>query len=181
MIREVLTGDRISLRRLTRKDSLILFRAIRDSIPSLHPWMPWATLSYQESDTLAYLAWTEKAWEDKSDFSFGIFDNEIGNLTGGCGLNQFDWLNLKANAGYWVTSARTGSGIATEAARLVVQFGFSDLGLHRIEILASSENLASLSVARKTGAAYEARLKDRVLLNGKWHDGDLFSLINPET
>ena len=81
------------------------------------------------------------------------------------------------NLGYWVRSSRVKHGIATAAALLLADFGFKELKLNRIEILAAVENHASQRVAAKAGAMREGILRNRLLLHGKIHDAVIFSLI----
>jgi RimJ/RimL family protein N-acetyltransferase len=72
-----------------------------------------------------------------------------------------------ANLGYWVRTSETGRGIASKATRLVAQFGFAELGLQRIEILAAVGNVASQRVAEKAGAVRECVARKRLLINGE--------------
>ena len=93
------------------------------------------------------------------------------------GLNFFNRVHQVANLGYWVRTSATGRGVATKAAHLVARFGFAQLGLHRIEILAAVDNIASQRVAEKVGAVREGVLRKRLLINGESLDAVMFSLL----
>lgn len=93
------------------------------------------------------------------------------------GLNFFNRVHQMANLGYWVRTSAAGRGIATQAARLVARFGFDQLGLHRIEILAAVDNIASQRVAEKVGAVREGVLRKRLLINSESRDAVMFSLL----
>ena len=82
-----------------------------------------------------------------------------------------------ANLGYWVRTNSVGRGVATSATRLAARFGFEELGLHRIEIVAAVENIASQRVAEKAGALREGLLRKRLLIRGESQDAVLFSLL----
>jgi len=82
-----------------------------------------------------------------------------------------------ANLGYWVRTSAAGRGVATRAARLVARFGFAQLDLHRIEILAAVDNIGSQKVAEKAGAVREGVLRKRLLINGESQDAVIFSLL----
>ena len=71
---------------------------------------------------------------------------------GGCGLNQIDHANGRANLGYWVRSSAVGRGVATAAVQLVRQWGFEQTSLLRLEVVIAVGNLASHRVAEKAGA-----------------------------
>ena len=94
---------------------------------------------------------------------------------GGVGLNFINRVHQVGNLGYWVRSSETGKGVASRAARLAAQFGFAQLGLHRIEILAAIPNLASQRVAERAGAVREGVLRKRLLIRGVPHDAVLFT------
>ncbi len=93
------------------------------------------------------------------------------------GLNFFNRVHQMANLGYWVRTSAVGRGTATLAACLVARFGFAQLGLHRIEILAAVDNIASQRVAEKVGAVREGVLRKRLLINGESHDAVMLSLL----
>ena len=54
-------------------------------------------------------------------------------------------------SGYKLDAAYTGKGYMTEAVRLVVEYAFTQLGLHRIEANVMPRNTASLRVVKKNG------------------------------
>ncbi len=84
-----------------------------------------------------------------------------------------------AKLGYAIHADHWGNGYASEAARSLVNFGFAELGLHRITAAIGPDSLASVAVAGKVGMEYEGRLRDHVFTNGGWRDSLLYSIINP--
>ncbi len=66
---------------------------------------------------------------------------------------------------------------ATRAVRLLARFGFEELGLGRIEIVAAVGNKASQRVAEKAGAHREGVLRRRLCLHDEYHDAVMYSLI----
>ena len=111
-------------------------------------------------------------------YSFGIFDQENEQrFLGGVGLNFINRVHQFGNLGYWVRTSETSHNVAPIGGRLVSQFGFEELGLHRIEILAAISNVASQRIAEKIGAAREGVLRKRLLIRGESHDAVLFSLV----
>ena len=98
----------------------------------------------------------------------------IGGVIGVNDLNQRDRF---ANLGYWVRSDLVGRGMATAGAKLVANYAFDFLDVHRLEIFMSVENDASQAVAEHLGARYDGRLRGRLLLDGRYHDAHLYSLL----
>jgi RimJ/RimL family protein N-acetyltransferase len=113
-------------------------------------------------------------------YSFGIFDRNSGRFLGGVGLNFINRVHQFGNLGYWVRTTAAGKGVASKASRLVARFGFEELGLHRIEILAAVSNIASQRVAKNIGAVREGILRRRLLIRGESYDAVMFSLVRED-
>ena len=116
------------------------------------------------------------AFEEGTEFEFVIASDE-GHYLVGCGLNRIDTLNRRANLGYLVKSSAVGRGAATAATCLLVEWGFANTELHRLEVIVSTRNTASLRVAEKAGAVREGVLRNRLLLAGEWHDAVMHSFV----
>lgn len=85
-----------------------------------------------------------------------------------------------AKLGYAIARAHWGRGYATDAARVLVDFGFTRLGLHRITAAIGPDNAASTAVVTRLGFTREGRLRDHVHTNGAWRDSELHSVLNTE-
>jgi len=173
-------GD-ILVRAVEITDEQALFEAVRESIPEVSPWLGWCHEGYSIDETRDFLrSRADKAQGDEW-YSFGVFDrNKGGRFLGGIGLNFINRVHQFGNLGYWVRTSAAGRGVASKAARLVAQFGFEELGLHRIEILAAISNIASQRVAEKIGAVREGVLRKRLLIRGEPHDAVMFSLVRAD-
>ena len=92
-------------------------------------------------------------------------------LIGGIGLNNVVWgAFCSAFLGYKLDAAYTGQGYMTEAVRLVAEYAFTQLGLHRIEANVMPRNTASLRVVEKNGFASEGLAQKYLKINGVWED-----------
>jgi RimJ/RimL family protein N-acetyltransferase len=168
------SGIRIRPYRLD--DAPEIWRAVRESLTELEPWMPWAHRGYSVDESRSWLATQVQAFQQRTTFEFAITTADGGYL-GGCGLNQIDALNRRANLGYWVRSLATGKGVATEATRLTRDWGFAHTDLERLEVLVAVGNLASRRVAEKAGAVYEGILRRRLIVHGTRHDAALYAFL----
>jgi [ribosomal protein S5]-alanine N-acetyltransferase len=96
----------------------------------------------------------------------------------------FVWLGLArpgtAELGYAVRKAAWGHGYATEAAALMLNFGYDALGLHRIQAACGPDNLASQRVLVKLGFRRESHTRHHVFTNGAWRYSLLYSLLDDE-
>jgi ribosomal-protein-alanine N-acetyltransferase len=73
-----------------------------------------------------------------------------------------------------------GQGMATEAARALVDYGFWDLRLHRIWASCLPDNPASARVLEKTGFRREGYLRKNLRVHGVWRDSYLYGLLAEE-
>ena len=119
-----------------------------------------------------------QAFQQRTAFEFAITTND-GAYLGGCGLNQLDTLNQRANLGYWVRSSATSKGVATAATVLTRDWGFSHTDFVRIEVLVAVGNLSSRRVAEKSGAVYEGTMRQRLTVHGTRHDAAMYAFIRP--
>jgi ribosomal-protein-serine acetyltransferase len=157
-------------------DASLLFNAARESISELMPWMPWCHPHYSYNESQSWIETQVAAFTRREAFAFGIVSDD-GSYLGGCGLNQIDQRNRRANLGYWVRSTATRRGVATAATRLLRDWGFENCDLIRLEIVIGVGNLASQRVAEKAGAIREGILRNRLVLHGQPHDAVMFSFI----
>jgi RimJ/RimL family protein N-acetyltransferase len=139
-------------------------------------WMPWCHTDYSYTDCYKWIELSVRKWAKGDEYSFAITDIESGSIIGGCGLNRINESRGQANLGYWVHSAWTGRGIATEAAYLTVRFGFDTLKLHMINVMVAIENKASIRVADKLGAHKRRTVVNRIIVGDKKYDAAIYSL-----
>ncbi len=167
-----------TIRPYAEDDAALLFEAATESVDTVHRWLPWCHPGYALAEARAWVAQQVAAFAKGVDFQFVIV-SPTGRFAGGCGINQIDRINRRANLGYWVRSSETGRGAATDAARLGAGWAFQKTDLIRIEILAAVGNVPSQHVAEKAGAIREGILRQRLLLHGVAHDAVVFSILRP--
>ena len=81
---------------------------------------------------------------------------------------------------YLVDPAWWGKGIATDAARRLLDFGFGELGLHRIWATCLPENPASARVLEKAGMRREGFLIKNLKIHGDWKSSYLYAMLAEE-
>jgi ribosomal-protein-alanine N-acetyltransferase len=86
----------------------------------------------------------------------------------------------KAELGYWIGKPYWNQGYATDAAELIIDYGFKHLRLNRIVARHFVRNPASGSVMQKVGMVYEGTLRKDMIKWGKYEDLHLYSLLRDE-
>ena len=105
---------------------------------------------------------------------------ETGEFIGDIGFNVFDREIRSADIGYAINSKQWNKGYATEALRLVLDFGFYNLKiipLNRIEARVMDGNNASRHLLEKLGFMYEGNLRDTISKNERLYDTHIYSIL----
>ena len=131
------------------------------------------------------VAWLESVIEEshgspRRQYQLGVELIETADLVGMVRLGLDSAVHRSASLGYGLRSDQWGRGLTTEAAWLIINFGFETLGLHRIWATHHPENLASRRVLDKLGFQEEGRRRDDRCVRGRWHDSVVCSILDDE-
>lgn len=162
-------GDGIDLRTIEEEEIEFLQEGIN------HP----AVRQYAGAD----IPYNRRRYEDErfDPLSSGEFlellicdaDERLGTVS----LAPIDERRGWANLGYWVHPDHWGHGYATEAVRLVVTHGFTELGLHRISATIVARNEASKQVVEKLGFVHEGTKRGDEFLEGEYVDRAVYAVL----
>lgn len=113
-------------------------------------------------------------------FEFGMFLKDTEKYIGNVGLINISRNHNHAYITYYTDTAHCGQGLTTEAARKMLEFGFSSLGFEKISGTCMSSNPASRRIMEKLGMKYEGTLRNELLKNGVYYDIDHLSILKSE-
>ena len=172
-----LRTDRLTLRRLKQSDADDMFDyARREDVTEYLRWYPHQSKKY----TSDYLRYVSARYNLGDFYDWAVIERESGKMIGTCGFTSFDLPHNSAEIGYVLNPDFHGKGYATEAAARVVEFGFSQLGLHRIEARFMRENTASLHVMEKLGMTLEGYRRDGMLIKERYRTIGICSILIDE-
>ena len=148
-----ITTARLSLNRLTLDDLEAVHRL----------WTDAAVRRFLFDDQVITIEQTESEINDSAErFAsngcglWGARLREDPMLIGFCGYRPFhDPPQLQLLYGFFPNS--WSKGLATEAARAMIRFGFENLGLDWVDASADAPNVASFRVMEKAGMTYDRR------------------------
>jgi [ribosomal protein S5]-alanine N-acetyltransferase len=171
----VLETGRLVMRRLAPEDAGDMFDYASD--PMVTSYVTWECHKTPE-DSLNYIRFVLEKYEHDLSGDWGIVLKDNNRLIGTCGFVWVEKNNLCGNMGYVLSRKYWNRGLTTEAVSRVIQFGFTNMGLQRIEAYHMPENLASGRVMIKAGMEYEGTLRKRIMAKGTLRDVRLYSIIN---
>jgi ribosomal-protein-alanine N-acetyltransferase len=91
-----------------------------------------------------------------------IIPKDIDRVVGIVGFIRWAPEQRCGEIGFGVVQAASGQGVMTEACRAVIEYGFGEMGLTRIEARCQLANLASARVLEKIGMRREGMVRGRV-------------------
>jgi ribosomal-protein-alanine N-acetyltransferase len=96
---------------------------------------------------------------------------------GAGGLNSLNKVHKKAEIGFWLLPEFWGKGIMTEALPLIYNYGFNNLGLHRIEGIVETENSNCKKAMAKLDFVHEGTMNECEIKNGKFISLDIYARL----
>ena len=112
---------------------------------------------------------------------FLLTDKTSGTAIGECGFHTLNKKHRRAELFYSLRNDEyKQKGLMTEALAPVLEFGFKELGLHRIEALVADWNTASVKLLEKYGFTKEGTMREDYCIDGKNEDSDCYSLLKTD-
>lgn len=106
--------------------------------------------------------------------------HEPDGLVGLVNLRDISWIDRTAKLGVLIGPEFQGRGFGREAVELVLQYGFGDLNLHRVELEVRGDNDRAIALYRALGFREEGRLRERWFDNDRYHDIIVMGLLRQE-
>jgi len=105
-----------------------------------------------------------------------------GSPIGVVGLTHFDLKHQQAELFIMIGDpTHRGQGIGQQAVRYMVDYAFTELGLHRVSLHVSQHNTAAINCYAKAGFIEEGRLRDDRLSAGKYEDTLVMGILNSQS
>ena len=155
----------------------------------INEWRRDKEITAQTSGNVLFISserekkWIEdKIFNDESELYLAICLRESDEMIGYLGIININWRNRNAEWGGIIIGGKDlwSQGYATEAARLMLEHVFFELGLHRFYGFWLEENAASIRMGEKLGFKREGTLRDSVFKNNRFHNQVLLSLLKKE-
>lgn len=179
-----LTGKRITMRPL-REEDFEQWQEVRLANEEwLLKWEPLRPANAPDAvrDRSAFLVRCDSRRRDRqagSGFGFGVFVNE--RFAGEMNLSSIHrGAHQNAYVGYWIDHRQAGNGYTPEALVALMQFGFDELKLHRLQISIIPRNSASRRVVEKLAIRPEGIAERYLQINGTWEDHIRFAITSEE-
>lgn len=174
-----LNGGKVYLRSPTERDWRAYVEVRAASRKFLEPWEPtWPPDALGREAYFRRLNRYAADWRDGVGHSFFIFGNDDDALLGGISMsNVRRGVAQCGTLGYWIGEPHARQGYMNEALRLIIEFCFGQLGLHRIEAACLPHNEASQKLLQRADFMQDGYARKYLKIRGEWQDHLLYSLL----
>ena len=149
------------------------------SDPAVVRFMPWGPNTPEETREFLQRKFDEQATDPRPSFDMVVVERVSGQVLGSVGL-RLNAGRTQGVLGYCYARHAWGRGIATEAARAMLRFGFEELGLHRIHATCDAQNIGSARVLEKIGMRREGHRIEDIYQRGRWRDTLAYAILARE-
>ncbi|GAA3817641.1 hypothetical protein GCM10022226_42790 [Sphaerisporangium flaviroseum] len=149
--RDVIPAGSIVLREPVKTDAEAIARGCSD--PEIVKFIPTVPVPYTLDDALTYVTEMVPADWNRGGVSLAIADAATDQWLGNIGLKPLD-VRGAGEIGYLLAPWARGRGVASAATRALTEWAFAQ-GVHRVELVANVENVASQRVAMAAGFVRE--------------------------
>jgi RimJ/RimL family protein N-acetyltransferase len=172
-VKPTLTGEFVLLRPVEAADAAGMLAAAPETVRltgshhfnefTLERWENWYA--------------TRAEHDDRLDLS--IIERASGEWAGEVVLNELDIPNESCAFRITLQGPRFyGQGLGSEATRLVTDYAFNVVGVHRVELEVYDFNPRARHVYEKVGFVHEGTKRDALRWDGEWTDCHCMALLN---
>jgi RimJ/RimL family protein N-acetyltransferase len=173
-----LETPRLILRRF-RDSDLASFMAYRND-QEVARYQPWESVSRAEAKKFIAEQSRRRPGIPGKWFQFAIELKAGGAHVGDCALLVVRSAPRIAEIGYTFARAYQGIGLATEAARAVVDFAFDSLGMNRVIATTDCRNDSSVALLVRLGMKREGHFIHNAWFKGEWCDEYQYAVLRDE-
>lgn len=172
----VLRGPGLTLRELQRSDASTLYAELATPEAKRHVWSPPPNVVAFER----FIEWTYAERSVGRYICYGVVPDGHNEALGLFELRQLQPAFVRGELGFIFAQQLWGTGIFGESARLLLDFAFDVVNVHRIESRASVDNDRSNHALEKLGASREGTLKDAFWRDDRFVDQYLWATLKSD-
>lgn len=173
-----LLTERLTLREFKREDWREAHCYLSDPDVLLYMEFPPTTEEQSQEYVEKFILFQKE--NPRRYIKFFLVLKKSNQIIGECGFLMPEQQHRSAELMYRLNKNYFGMGYATEAAKAMLDFGFRQLALHRIDAMCDVRNTASVKVLEKIGMQKEGRLSEHRWTKGNWRSSYLYAILEKE-
>ena len=173
----ILNTERLLLCKIVPEHAADMYEYSSD--PEVTKYLTWSPHSSLK-ETERYINLLQKKYADGSFNDWGVIYKQTGKFIGTCGYTSFDIYKNAGEVGYVLAKDFWGQGLAAEAVRAVIDFGFKKFGLDSFFAKHMEGNDASGRVMQKCGMKFEGMFRHSMFIKGEFKNIVVYNVTKEE-
>ena len=172
----VLASEHVTLRELRASDASTLYAELTAPEAKKFMWAPTPNVVAFER----FIEWTHAERAVGKYICYGVVPKGKEDAYGVFELRQLQPGFLRGELGFVIAPPYWGTGVFYEGAKLLLDFAFNVVNVHRIEARAAIDNERSNAALQKLGARREGTLKDAFWRDDRFVDQYLWAILDSD-
>ena len=170
-----LEGEKVFLRAFESGDEYVIAQLENHPEPRL-------TLLYAlPTSPQKQLEKSLKQLNDSNTIILTICDKKTGNAVGQTGFFRIDWVGRMATFYIGISKRiNQGKGFGKETVKLMIEYAFDILNLHRVQLHVATKNIAAIKAYKRAGFVIEGLLREAMYGQGEYHDFHLMGILKKD-
>jgi ribosomal-protein-alanine N-acetyltransferase len=169
-----LTTERLLLREIIPPDIQSIFEGLSNPDVIKYYGVSFKTLEATQEQ----MDWYANMIKDDTGRCWAICSKDNNTFYGVITLPFWKKEHRSIELGYWLMPQYWKQGLATEAAKEVIDYAFKEMKVHRIFAESEDDNPGSIATLKKLGFVYEGTRKECEIKEGRFINLDMYALLN---
>jgi ribosomal-protein-alanine N-acetyltransferase len=171
------SGQRKLKMQMLETERLVLHKFDQDDLKDIIAWEEASSAQSTEVEAQEFLDYCFREYCERGIGPWGIQLKGTGMIVGNCGFPHIIFKNLCGEVNYYITPRYRGQGLAPEALKALLEFGFGRIGLIRIQARCEPDNLSSERVMQKAGMTFEGPVEQALSSNDPRPKQKLYAIL----
>lgn len=150
------------------------------SDPEVTRYTDWGPNDVETTRAFVRASVAQTRERDRGEFNLAAVRRASGAVIGVVAVGVTSQRHHRGELGFVFHRDHWSQGYATEAAGLLLRFGFDHLALRRMEATCHPDNIGSARVLEKIGMRLEGRLRSHKLVGRQWRDSLLYAAVDDD-
>lgn len=164
---------RLELRPLCEADVTRLFEIHSNPLAMRY----WDAPIWRHEERGRAMVARDRALTTQDHLRLGIVAHESRELLGTCALARIDSPSRRTEIGFILDPAHWGRGLMHEAVTGLLNYGFNELNLNRVEAETDPRNERCARLLLRLGFVQEGLFRERCIVEGEVSDGAMYGLL----
>jgi len=144
----------------------------------LRKWLPWLDDTREPKHVAEFIKSAVTQMADGRGLACVIVFQD--NIVGVVSCNSIESSTRTGYIGYWLDEDHNGKGIMTKCVEEIIEIGFDELGLRKIEIRCAVGNTKSRAIPERLGLEEEGVIRNAENLYGRYVDHAVYGVLKDE-